>query len=207
MIEKKINGAKLPPLFCHRVQDSDKISSKNCVFVFNESNENSDLFNKSLDYIYFQELGVKDILTKLEDIHGGLVSDACKKTINILVKNSVEILENQILEVLEQLSNQMAPKITKFLLEATPTDRSATPIKLLRFLDANLIFLKSYLVPENFSRVLASVWRISTLSLAKIIEKSISERRDVAYFGHLLHVFNVLLNFFYGDEVPVQKSG
>ena len=155
----------------------------------------------------FQELGVNDILSKLEDIHGGLVSDACKKTINILVKNSVEILENQILEVLEQLSNQMAPKITKFLLEATPTDRSATPIKLLRFLDANLIFLKSYLVPENFSRVLASVWRISTLSLAKIIEKSISERRDVAYFGHLLHVFNVLLNFFYGDEVPAQKSG
>ena len=94
---------------------------------------------------------MNDILTKLEDIHGGLVSDACKKTINILIKNSVEILENQILEVLEQLSNQMAPKITKFLLEATPTDRSATPIKLLRFLDANLIFLKSYLVPENFS--------------------------------------------------------
>ena len=59
---------------------------------------------------------MNDILTKLEDLHGGLVADACKKTINILVKNSVEILENQIYEVLEHLSGQMAPKITTFLL-------------------------------------------------------------------------------------------
>ena len=102
------------------------------------------------------------------------MADACKKTITILVKNSVEILESHIMDILENLSDQMAPKITAFLLEATPpTDRSATPIKLLRFLDANLIFLKSYLVPANFSRVLSSVWRISTLSLASIIEQSI----------------------------------
>ena len=143
----------------------------------------------------------------MEEIHGGLVSDACKKTINVLVKNSVEILENHIMDILETLSSQMAPKITSFLLEATPTDRSATPIKLLRFLDANLIFLKSYLVPVNFARVLSSVWRISTLSLASIIEQSIAEKRDVKYFSHLHHVFAVLLNFFYGDDQPPQHIG
>ena len=146
-------------------------------------------------------------MQKLQDLHGGLVADACQKTINILVKNSVEILENQIMDILESLSNQMSPKITSFLLDATPTDRAATPIKLLRFLDANLIFLKSFLVPANFSRVLSSVWRISTLSLASIIEQSILEKRDVKYFSHLHHVFAVLLNFFYGEDTPPQKSG
>ena len=136
------------------------------------------------------------------------MSDACKKTVNILVKNSIEILENHIMDILEDLSNQMSPKITSFLLESQPTDRSSTPIKLLRFLDANLIFLKSYLVPANFSRVLSSVWRTSTLSLATIIEQSIAEKRDTKYFSHLHHVFAVLLNFFYGgDEQPPQKSG
>lgn len=159
--------------------------------------------------MHTQELGVDAILQKLEDIHGGLVSDACRKTINILVKHSAEILENHIMDILEHLSSQMAPKITAFLLEATPTDRTATPIKLLRFLDANLIFLKSFLVPANFSRVLSSVWRISTLSLATIIQQSIAEKRDVKYFSHLSHVFSVLLNFFYGnDQPPPQpKSG
>lgn len=154
-----------------------------------------------------QELGVVEILRKLEAIHGGLVADACKKTINILVKNSVEILENQIMDILEDLSTQMAPNITNFLLEATPTDRSATPIKLLRFLDANLIFLKSFLVPDNFSRVLTSVWTTSTASLASIIEQSVIEKRDVKYFSHLQHVFAVLLNFFYGDDPPPSKAG
>ena len=45
------------------------------------------------------------------------------------------------------------------------------------------------------------------LNLAKIINKSISQQRNVAYFRHLLDVFNVLLNFFYDKEVPPQKSG
>ena len=45
------------------------------------------------------------------------------------------------------------------------------------------------------------------LNLAKFINKSISQQRNVAYFRHLLDVFNVLLNFFYGKEVPPQKSG
>ena len=153
-----------------------------------------------------EELGVIEILTNIETIHGGLVSDACKKTINILVKNSIEILENQIMEILEDLSGHMAPKITNFLLEATPHDRSSTPVKLLRFLDTNLIFLKNWLVPENFDRVLSSVWTASSLSLAKIIEQSIADRQDVKYFSHLHHVFAVLLNFFYGGEIPEQNS-
>ena len=111
------------------------------------------------------------------------------------------------MEILEDLSGHMAPKITNFLLEASPQDRSSTPVKLLRFLDANLIFLKSYLVPENFSRVLTSVWTTSTLSLKNIIDQSIVEKQDVKHFSHLHHVFAVLLNFFYGDESPPSKSG
>ena len=153
------------------------------------------------------DLGVDEILANLETIHGGLVADACKKTINILVKNSSEILENHIMEILEDLSGHMAPKITNFLLEASPQDRSSTPVKLLRFLDANLIFLKSYLVPENFSRVLTSVWTTSTLSLKNFIDQSIVEKQDVKHFSHLHHVFAVLLNFFYGDENLPSKSG
>merc|ERR1712051_672651 len=86
------------------------------------------LFTLLNNYFLFQELGVDDILQKIEDLHGGLVSDACKKTVTILVKNSVEILENHIMDILEDLSGQMSPKITSFLLESQPTDRSSNQI-------------------------------------------------------------------------------
>ncbi len=151
-----------------------------------------------------EELGTPEILSRLEQIHGGLVGDACKKTVDILVKNATEILENQILEILDDLSDQMAPDITAFLLEATPTDRSATPIKLLRFLDTNLIFLKTHLVPVNFKRVLTSVWFATSTALASIVEQAILDKRDVACFKHLQHVFIILLNFFFGDDIPAR---
>ena len=85
-----------------------------------------------------EELGVIEILTNIEAIHGGLVSDACKKTINILVKNSVEILENQIMIILEDLSGHMAPKISKSLWD------EGQKLNVLSAVFKNLIFICSF---------------------------------------------------------------
>ena len=45
------------------------------------------------------ELGTPEVLQELEAQNGGLVADACKKTIKTLVRNAVENVENQILQV------------------------------------------------------------------------------------------------------------
>jgi BAI1-associated protein 3 len=42
------------------------------------------------------DLGMGDVLQRLEACHGGLVADACRKTVRTLVKNAVENVENQI---------------------------------------------------------------------------------------------------------------
>ena len=54
---------------------------------------------------------------KLEEQKGGLVADACRKTIRTLMKNSVENVENQILSILEDVGAKMAPTIERFLFE------------------------------------------------------------------------------------------
>ena len=46
-----------------------------------------------------QELGKDDILSRIGEVNGALVAEACKKTIDVLVKNATEDVENQILQV------------------------------------------------------------------------------------------------------------
>ena len=48
---------------------------------------------------FVDELKINEILRKIEDINGGLVADACRKTVKVLVDNAVENVETQILNV------------------------------------------------------------------------------------------------------------
>ena len=40
-----------------------------------------------------------EVIAKIEELNGGLVADACRKTIKTLVRNAAENVENQILQV------------------------------------------------------------------------------------------------------------
>ena len=50
-------------------------------------------------YSFPQDLGKDNLISKIEDLNGGLVADACKKTIDVLVRNAVDDVENHILKV------------------------------------------------------------------------------------------------------------
>ena len=152
---------------------------------------------------FIADLGIETVLDKLEQQKGGLVAAACRKTIRTLMKNSVENVENQIYTILEDVGSKMAPTIERFLFEGQihnnpQSDRRA----LLHYLDENLIFLKSRLVPANFERVLSIMWAVSAKSLADIVHKSIEKRKSPHFFVSLYETFKVLLNFFYGDKIP-----
>lgn len=214
------------------------------------------------------ELGMKGVVEKIEQLNGGLVADACRKTTSILVRNSLDNVENQLLhashiqryvftmkklftvrkivrnrscfdvffcfrfyqrliiflrefQVLELSCSNIAPHLTRLLLEInspTPTtsrrrpsgqegaqssDNSTTQARidaLVGFLDANLIFLKANLVPENFERVLSVVWSSTADSLVRVIRAGIVKRRPTSYFVNLRHAFRILLNFFFGNN-------
>ena len=152
----------------------------------------------NIDYVktyinqFVSELGIEGVLLKLEEQKGGLVADACRKTIRTLMKNSIENVENQILSILEEVGSKMAPTIERFLFEgqvycANDSDRR----NLLQYLDENLIFLKHRLVLANFERVLSVMWEVSSKSLSDILHKSIDKRKPRQFFVSLYETFKV----------------
>ena len=46
-----------------------------------------------------QQLGIDTIADEIDESHGALVGEACRRTIKMLVQNAVENVENQIHEV------------------------------------------------------------------------------------------------------------
>ena len=167
----------------------------------------------NIDYVmsyinpFVCDLGIESILIKLEHQKGGLVADACRKTIQTLIKNFNENVENQILTILEDVGSKMAPTIERFLFEgqvhcSNNTDRRT----LLHYLDENLVFLKARLVPANFERVLSVMWAVSAKSLSDIVHMSIEKKKPAHFFVSLHETFKVLLNFFYGEKIPQDES-
>ena len=153
------------------------------------------------------ELGKDDIISKIEETNGGLVADACKKTIEVLIQNAVEDVENQIMQVLKRLSEEMCPRLIEILKRTETSNKNIASnqqvIKdLIAYLDANLIFLKTELVNENFERVLSMVWKATTSSMSSVINNGISNKAPIAYFSNLHQTFKILLNFFFGDNLP-----
>ena len=101
----------------------------------------------------------------------------------------------------------MCPRIIEILSRTEPSNQNVASnqqvIKdLIDYLDANLIFLKTSLVNENFERVLSVVWKATTSSLSSVINLGIANRVSIAYFSNLHQTFKILLNFFFGDNLP-----
>ena len=93
--QKMVSGSRVQHLHC---------SVEQCLAINN------------IDYVmtymnpFVCDLGIESILTKLEQQKGGLVADSCRKTIQTLMNNSIENVENQILTIL-RFGSKMAPTI------------------------------------------------------------------------------------------------
>ena len=73
---------------------------------------------------------------------------------------------------------------------------------LIDYLDTNLIFLKANLVGENFERVLSVVWSATSSAISDIIAEGINNKMSAPYFTNLTQTFRILLNFFFGENIP-----
>ncbi len=56
---------------------------------------------------FAQELGLEETLTKLEALNGEAVAVACRRTLNTLVQNATENVENKIFEVLDLVGEKV----------------------------------------------------------------------------------------------------
>ena len=107
-----------------------------------------------LQYIrpFVDELGIEDIIEKLRILNGDLVANSCHRTLQTLVHNAVDNVENKIFEVLDLIGEKMAPVIQKFLISNCGHvfyAGRAMDNSLIDYLDANLLLLKVFWVFFN----------------------------------------------------------
>ena len=152
----------------------------------------------NIDYVmshiqkFVEELGIQEVLGRLEEQQGGLVAAACRRSIKTLLKNSMENVENQILSVLEELGDRMTPSIQKFLLEPQPqSNQGGQSGGLLAELDSALVVLKDRLVVANFRRVVSVLWATAATCLSTILHQSIKRKRQPQFFVSLHSTFQV----------------
>lgn len=192
---------------CKRVLNSDvkmefQVTPQLCLAINN--------IDYVLQYIkpFVSELSIEDIIEKLKVLNGELVANSCQRTLQTLLHNAVDNVENKIFQVLDLIGDKMAPVIQKFLVEGCSLVAYAgrTIDSLISYLDANLILLKDKLNGTNFDRVLSVIWESSAQSLHETISLSIERGKPPSYFKTLLDILRVLINFFYADKVPNDET-
>lgn len=156
----------------------------------------------NIDYVlefiqpFVAALGMEETLEKLETLNGEMVANSCRRTLQTLVQNAVENVENKIFEILDTIGEKMAPVIQKFLVEGSALVAYAGRDKetLIQYLDKNMIILKEKLNNANFEKVLSVIWDSSALSLSETIHLSI-EVSD--YWEPWFHSWSIITNQYF----------
>ena len=159
-------------------------------------------------HTFVEQLGVHEVLDKLEEDKGGLVADACRKTIKTLMKNWVENVENQIGGLLEEVGERAGPIMVRVL--TSPADAKVLPDVLpaseeaggLAPLDSALLALRGVLAPANFRRLISVLWSTAVTCLGAVLQEHIRRRRHPDTFVALEAAFHLLRTFLYGDSPP-----
>jgi hypothetical protein len=166
----------------------------------------------NIDYVlshiqtFVEDLGTQELLRKLEEEAGSLVASACRKTIKTLLKSTLENVENQILTVLEEVGERLAPSVERFLEEA-PSLPAEEGRELLRELDKALVFLRARLVAANFRRLLSHLWAVSAGLLSDILQQNIKKKRPPQFFTSLHGTFQVSLPLYRYIHTELGETG
>lgn len=56
---------------------------------------------------FINDLGIEDVLVKLEALFGEMVANQCRRTLTTLVQNTLENVENKILEILDTIGEKV----------------------------------------------------------------------------------------------------
>ncbi|XP_066997069.2 protein unc-13 homolog 4B isoform X2 [Anabrus simplex] len=163
----------------------------------------------NIDYVrqsiapFVGELGMEEILTSLANFRSSTASDHCRQTLQLVIDNTVDIVKDKILELLETVANKMTPAIDRFLVEGAELlhqDNNCID-RLMKYLDDNLSTLHSGLNEENFDRILAIIWENLSHLLKNLVQNSLEKRRPPSFYSNLHEALKILVGFFkHGDE-------
>uniref|UniRef100_A0A0A9YAH0 Protein unc-13 D n=1 Tax=Lygus hesperus TaxID=30085 RepID=A0A0A9YAH0_LYGHE len=151
---------------------------------------------------FTHELGVDIIVKNLSEVSNAAQADHCRETLTRLVENSVDTVQNKIIELMETMAMKMSPSIKRFLLEGAEIinqDNNHLD-RLMSYLEENVGTLYSQLSDENFARILAILWENVYNILSETVADGLDRRRPPVFFENLNTTLDLLVSFFKQKE-------
>ncbi|KAL3277541.1 hypothetical protein HHI36_012885 [Cryptolaemus montrouzieri] len=144
------------------------------------------------------ELGMTEVIEKMTDLKSPLEAQRCQQTLNNVIDNAIDTVNNEIIELLETVISKMAPAMKRLLIEGAElfNQDSNSVDRLMMYVDTNLSTLNRELNEENFNRVIFMVWEQLTKILIDIIETNLEKRRPPSFYANLHKTLNLMLGSF-----------
>ncbi|VVC40707.1 Hypothetical protein CINCED_3A013301 [Cinara cedri] len=168
----------------------------------------------NIDYVkqsirpFVNDLGLTQLMNNLASYKSEISADHCKKTLDLVVDNAIDTVNNKIIDLLQTVVNKMSPEMNKFLIEGGEViNTNNTHLdNLMQYLDENLCTLSSELNEENFQRILnIIVDQIANIMFA-LIKNNLEKKRPPSYFRNLRDSFYMLFGFLRKDNETENKS-
>ncbi|XP_011878688.1 PREDICTED: protein unc-13 homolog D isoform X5 [Vollenhovia emeryi] len=145
-----------------------------------------------------KDLGLQNIVDALGEHKTHEEADRCRQTLQLIIDNATDTVKNKIIELLEIVSNKMAPAMNRYLMEgAELIDTTSNAMdRLLQYLDSNLATLHDNLYEDNFKRVLLVIWEVMSQTLYELVNTNLEKRRPPAFYSNLHRTLHTLIRFF-----------
>ncbi|KAF5278655.1 hypothetical protein FQA39_LY00697 [Lamprigera yunnana] len=162
----------------------------------------------NIDYVcqslkpFTEELKLKSIIQLLAEVRNQLEAERCNSTLQNVLENSLDTIQNKIIELLETVATKMNPAMRKLLIEgAELLNQDSNSIdKIMRYLDNNLATLYGELNEDNFNRILEIIWSHLGKILYELIHSNIERRRPPAFFANLRATLQLMVKSFKQSE-------
>ncbi|XP_025200200.1 protein unc-13 homolog 4B-like isoform X2 [Melanaphis sacchari] len=168
----------------------------------------------NIDYVkqnirqFVNDLGITQLMNSLANYKREISEDHCKKTLDLVVDNAIDTVNNKIIDLLQTVVNKMSPEISKFLIEGAEVFNTNNNHldNLMLYLDENLCTLSKELNKENFQRILdIIVDQIATI-MYNLIQNILEKKKPPTYFRNLRDSFHILFGFLRKDNTEYKSE-
>ncbi|XP_025408650.1 protein unc-13 homolog 4B isoform X2 [Sipha flava] len=161
----------------------------------------------NIDYVkqsirpFVNDLGLTQLMENLANYKSEISADHCKKTLDLVVDNSIDTVNNKIIDLLQTVANKMSPEMSKFLIEGAEVNTNNKHLdNLMLYLDESLCTLSNELNEENFQRILDIIVDQIANIMYHLIQCNLEKKKPPSYFRNLRDSFHILLGFLQKDN-------
>ncbi|KAL1506494.1 hypothetical protein ABEB36_005849 [Hypothenemus hampei] len=158
----------------------------------------------NIDYVretlqpFAQDLGMEAVLKNILDLKSPVEAERCRDTLNVVISNAIDTIQNKIVEFLETVVKKMTPSMKRLLIEGAELFEQDTNSvdRLMMYMDQNLETLHRELNDENFNRTLELIWETLSKILDEIIQANLENRRPPSFFSNLQKTLTLMLGVY-----------